>query len=324
MDLSKAFDTIDNISLLSKLNFYRIRGSAQKWIQTYLSIGPQVTEINNIVSDTLEIECGVPQGSILGPLLFFTYIHDITSSIVDSKSIMYVEDCTCLIAAENQEQAIAIANKELTRLATWFQANRLALNTKKIKSIIFSRSNGNQQTDSESCLNILGNNIDIVSRVKLLRVELGNKLIWKYHIANISSKLSTAIAILYKIRHTLSQKWLLNICNAHFLPYLSYGIIIWGSEARTHSHRISILQKRALKLTLRVDPRTSSNLVYAETKAFKIRDLYEIQNLIFMYKHQHGLLPQNFHDLFILRNNVTTRDTCSMDRYYNPHTRLSA
>lgn len=118
MDLPKAYDTLGHISILHKLISYGIRGPVHHWVQTYLSDRPYVSKINNVVSSSSILECGVPQGSILEPLFFLVYVNNITRSVINSQLIIYADDCTCLLAEDIHEKAVITANKELARLAS--------------------------------------------------------------------------------------------------------------------------------------------------------------------------------------------------------------
>lgn len=140
MDLLKAFDSLNHRILLKKLESYGIIGLALGWVHSYLDKRPQSTRIDQIYSCTRYITCGVPQGSILGPLLFLIYINDITNSISSSKLIIYADDCTCLFTAKTHKQAVQSANSELSVMSDWFKANKLSLNLNKIKGIFFSKS----------------------------------------------------------------------------------------------------------------------------------------------------------------------------------------
>lgn len=155
-------------------------------------------------------------------MLFIIYINDITNSILKSVLRRYADDCTCLMAANNRDQAIMIANNELIRIASWFQANKMSLNTSKTKRIIFkqstiAKSTNNRNNSNE--LNIEGDTTDIVTRVKLLGVEFDNKLTWKACTTDISSEMSVAIVVLHKARHILSYKRIVRLYNARFLPF---------------------------------------------------------------------------------------------------------
>ena len=140
LDLSKAFDTLNHAILLRKLEFYGIRGIALKWFCNYLTNRKQFVIYNNESSNTEVISCGVPQGSVLGPLLFLVYINDISNCLHYSKIILFADDATIYISSNNIDSLFYNLNADLADLADWFKANKLALNVNKSNYLLFLSS----------------------------------------------------------------------------------------------------------------------------------------------------------------------------------------
>ena len=133
IDLSKAFDTLSHKILLSKLNRYSIRGVAYNWLKNYLINRKQFVEIDSTRSSLRNITCGVPQGSILGPLLFLIYINDISLSTTNAHILSYADDTTLLITGENINSLYLKGNDVLKELETWLKSNKLVIKCSKIK-----------------------------------------------------------------------------------------------------------------------------------------------------------------------------------------------
>ena len=131
LDLSKAFDTIDHNILLNKLEFYGIRGKALDWCKNYLTDRKQYVHYRNKNSSSERIECGVPQGSVLGPLLFIIYTNDLPDSLNGAKSILFADDTTIYISFNNISNLYRDMNIELDNITDWFRANKLSLNVTK-------------------------------------------------------------------------------------------------------------------------------------------------------------------------------------------------
>ena len=138
LDFAKAFDTVNHQILLDKLNYYGIRGNALKWCQSYLTDRQQCTEIGNTQSNLEYIKCGVPQGSILGPLLFLLYINDIVLSSNIFKFTLFADDTSFFYSHNNVNEATVIMTQELTNISEWLAANKLSLNVGKSKLLVFN------------------------------------------------------------------------------------------------------------------------------------------------------------------------------------------
>ena len=185
VDLQKAFDTIDHKILLSKLSFYGIRGVAFRWIQNYLSDRKQYVCLNNVSSSYKPITCGVPQGSILGPLLFILYINDIVQCSEVLYFILFADDTNIMYADNSINNLTLTVNRELNKLACWFKANKLSLNLKKTVFMMFGSK---KLSATQNCINVVidGCTIEQMHSTKFLGVYIDGKLNWKVHITEVS------------------------------------------------------------------------------------------------------------------------------------------
>ena len=134
IDLKKAFDTVDHNILLSKMDHYGIRNAANLWFKNYLNEREQFVDINGVQSDKKQITCGVPQGSVLGPLLFLIFINDLPNA-TNFLTLLFADDTTFQISGVDTDQLFLLANSELEKASVWFKANKLTLNVKKTKYI---------------------------------------------------------------------------------------------------------------------------------------------------------------------------------------------
>ena len=186
LDLSKAFDTIDHNILLHKLNYYGIENNNLSLFKSYLQNREQYVELQNQYSSQyIPINIGIPQGSILGPLLFIIYINDFHLSTNFLDFILYADD-TCLINSFRQNKS-SIINEELQKVYQWLSANKLSINTIKTKFMIFH----NYQKNISNSIRIIKVNNQIIERVKkfnLLGININKHLQWKYHTDTICKK----------------------------------------------------------------------------------------------------------------------------------------
>ena len=173
IDFRKAFDTVEHSILLDKLYHYGIRGNALQWFNSYLTNRYQYVKYNNTPSDMKKITCGVPQGSILGPLLFLLYINDIASVSNILSSILFADDTTLFCSSKNLQELTAIVNNELGNIMQWLNANKLSLNIDKTNFMLFRPKGKN-----EFCLSIhiCGTNIIEVDSAKFLGIVIDNRL----------------------------------------------------------------------------------------------------------------------------------------------------
>ena len=203
LDLKKAFDTVDHRILLDKLYKYGIRGVALNWFKSYLSNRKQYVCINDCSSEIKSITCGVPQGSILGPLLFILYINDLADVSDKLFTILFADDTTILIEGNNLHSLINSLNNELEKLNIWLKSNKLSLNVSKTHYMVFHRSR--RKIDHMDPL-LDKSKIIQVRYTKFLGVIMDDKLRWTHHISYIKNKISKGMGILLKARKVLKKK----------------------------------------------------------------------------------------------------------------------
>ena len=209
LDLSKAFDTVDHGILLKKLYHYGIRGVELRWFKSYLTDRQQYVYLDNANSRLRNVTCGVPQGSILGPLLFLIYINDLPSCDSLLKTILFADDCTLYFSHNNVYSLANIINTHLDNVSCWLTANKLTINTNKTHYIIFHR----HKKFTYPVPPIILNNIVLneVTHTKFLGVIIQQQLYWHKHINHIRDKIAKQCGILYLTRDCLYTKSLITI-----------------------------------------------------------------------------------------------------------------
>jgi len=290
IDLSKAFDTLNHSILLHKLEYYGIRGLPLKWLESYLLNRQQCVCINNTTSSLKYVTCGVPQGSILGPLMFLIYINDIVKCSPTLDKILFADDTNLFHSDKNIQNLFNTVNSELSSLSNWFKANKMSLNIKKTKYILFT----NKKVDLIGLnldLNIDGIVLDCVDSTKFLGVIVDKKLSWHDHINHISSKISRGLGILGRVRRLLPREILLLLYHTLIYPYLSYCCIAWGRAAKNVLSRLIILQKRAVRIITGAEYRASTGSLFKELNILKLADICLFQTSQFMFNFKNGLLP---------------------------------
>ena len=229
--------------MLSKLEFYDINGLPLKWFETYLKNRSHFVEMNYIKSKTAEINIGVPQYSILGPLLFIIYINDLKNCTVFFNFIIYAYDTTLFHPLSNciVNDDFQIINSEMEQVYHWLCVNRLSLNINKTKFRIFHNKGKNLSSFNPE-IKLKGQFIEQVDN--FLGIIINENLSWNNHINNISIKISNSLDIMYKKKYFLPLNILKTLYSSMILPHLIYGILAWGKAASS----LFMLQKKAVRI----------------------------------------------------------------------------
>ena len=329
IDLKKAFDTVNHKILLDKINYYGFRGIIHEWFQSYLTNRTQTTQIGSHISTKLTAPCGVPQGSVLGPLLFLLYVNDIHHCSNKLNFFLFADDTNLLYADKNLKSLEQTVNTELYNLYDWLTTNKLTLNIKKSNFVIFRPR---QKTinyrpkisifDSETNSNV---NLECKNYIKYLGVFIDENLSWKNHIDSVITKISKTIGIIAKLRHFVPSSVLLNIYTSLITPYLTYGLITWGNASKTYLNKIIVLQKRVLRLIYFADRKEHAIPLFVNAKILPVTFLYYEAVCNLMFDIHDNSAPTNIMRLFTRTSSIHTYATRSStsQHFYVKNSRLN-
>ena len=247
IDLSKAFDTIDHVTLLHKLRNYGIRGNALDLITSYLTGRNQYTHVLGEDSEKLAIQYGVPQGSVLGPLLFLIYINDICNTTTMCNFVLFADDTNIFVVANSKSEVYEKANTVLRLVNNYMICNKLHINRKKCCYMYFSPSISSY-TDDELSLFISNYEISKVSEAKFLGVIIDEKLNWEPHIRNLVTKLRSCTGQICRFKDNIPPELRKDIYHTLFESHLAFAISVWGGLSKNRLQPLFVTQKKCIRI----------------------------------------------------------------------------
>ena len=246
IDFSKAFDVIEHSTLLTKLRHYGVRGIVLEWFKSYLEGRTQFVTIESADSEPRSIQYGVPQGSILGPLLFVIYINDMPNISSIAKFILYADDANIIVTADTLENAYDKLETLTSSLISWVSLNGLCLNLKKTNYMIFTR----KRVINTRKILISGTIIEHKTTARFLGVLLDEKLNWGVHIAAVRTKMSRYIGIMCRIRRHIPVKVMLQMYHSFIQSHVNYCSLVWGFCCKSNIESLFTMQKKGIRTVI--------------------------------------------------------------------------
>ena len=292
LDIKKAFDTVNHSILLSKLQHYGIKNIALRWFESFLTGRKQQTRVGSRISNYTEIFSGVPQGSILGPILFTLFINDLPTACIQSIPYLFADDGALYLDNIDRKNYSNIT-LEIKSIFKWLQANKLALNAEKTNLIIFD---SHSETDDIPIK--IRNDLTIVvhesKSQKYLGLIVDNKLNFYQHIEYVKKKVSKRIGAMYRSKSLLPLRFRKMFANALMLPHFDYLDIIWSKTYKSKLKELDIAYKKIAKIALDVNPRESSISVYKQMGWLPLHLRRQLHLSSYMYRIVNETCPRHF------------------------------
>ncbi|MES9882533.1 MAG: reverse transcriptase family protein [Sedimenticola sp.] len=303
VDFRKAFDLVDHTILLQKLKLYKCTEQTVKWFQSYLEQRSQVVSINGEKSEDMTVQYGVPQGSILGPVLFLLFINDLPLSLAGNVTgtDLYADDTSIYDIQSSKTDLQNNLQEALTKLGKWCKSNGMLLNTDKTKVMLIT-TRQKRTSMPEKDLELKYDDIDLhqISGDRILGIHIDQNLQWNTHFNNVCKKISSYLWLLSKIRSFLSIEHRTLFYKAYIQPHFGYCNVVWGESSNVNISKFTKLQRRACKLILAeqyIDLNTSLQIL----NILNFDECVFFQKAKTMYKITNHLTPQYLCDLFEMR-----------------------
>ena len=303
VDLAKAFDTLDIDILLQKLSRYGVEGSALSWFGSYLTGRKQQVKLPcGTTSDLCDITTGVPQGSVLGPLLFIIYINDLPKCVPLLKVILFADDTSCLYRARDETELFSTLNWQLQKLADFFLANKLSLNVRKTRCMAFlpKKCHFHYQDlvlDNEKITWITPNPTKSETYYKFLGVLLDPELTFREHVGKVSAKLSSAAYAVSSSQRVLPRKVVLSVYRSLFESHILYCCTAWGSARPKLLQPLGALQTKVLKSIFCLPRASHVSPLLFEHKLFRLQELIKKEQVSVINQMRLGRLPPALHSI---------------------------
>ena len=285
LDISKAFDRVWHKGLLAKLEGIGIRGPLLGWFRDYLSNRKQATVIKGEKSDFLTITAGVPQGSVLGPLLFLIFINDVVTDITSTIKL-FADDTSLSFALDNADLRAEILNQDLETITTWAQTWKVNFNKGKTDVLNFTRSH-----DHPHRLTFSNTTLYETTQHKHLGLTLQNNCKWDEHIKQLATKVTTLISCLRSFKYRISRKALKTLYQSFILPHFDYADIIWDNCTDTLANTLEELHLDAIRTITGSVRGTSHQKLYSESGFCSLKERRRRHKLVAFKKITLGLCP---------------------------------
>ena len=312
IDLQKAFDTIDHSILLQKLKTFGFSKDVLLWFESYLSNRSFCISLDNCLSSPTKLECGVPQGSILGPLLFLLYINDMPQALDKCHLFLYADDSCLLFQNKDVQEIEKVLNSEFSDLCDWFVDNKLSIHfgEDKTKSILFA-SKGKAKNAQKLTISYKGIEIKQHSKVKYLGCILDQSLSGESMALHVINKINGKIKFLYRQNNFLNRDLRRMLCNSLIQPHFDYASTVWYPNLKKClQKKLQTTQNKCIRFCLQSNNRSHVGICeFKNINWLPVSDRFNMCISSHAYKFFQKKCPIYMSDIFVpsVQNRTSTR-----------------
>ena len=313
LDIKKCFDSINHSILLKKLSFYGIQGNENLFFQSYLENRKQIVNCKNVLSDEQLVNIGVPQGSVLGPILFMLFVNDISQHIFLGTANLYADDCLIYCNGNDVDDVNNTLQKCIDDVSSWYNMNRLVLNVDKCNTLLVGTKYKMSQLHTNQSLNIVLNDCPVkqTNVADYLGVQIHENLLWDCQIMNVCKKLSRKVGMLSRLRKSTPRELLLKIYMSSIQPTIDYALTVWGSTTKSNLNCLQRIQNYAARVITGefdyINVRGAD--IVEQLKWMNVFQRYHYFCLLLMFKCVHGQAPDYLCNNVIMECEMANRNT---------------
>ena len=327
LDFSAAFDIIDHDLLIKKLKAYGFRITAIELLRSYLSDRQQCVVfthccVTHVLCNLITLECGIPQGSCLGPLLYSIFVNDIPYMLQNEGIVIYADDTTIFASSLSSEQVNKNLQKEIMLASEWVNENKLKLNVSKTKCLMLDSKHA-LRSNFKLSLSLNDTEIEQVREAKLLGVTIDETLSWTSHIGSIVTRMSRGISIIKNSASLLDESSLKIVIQSLVLSHLDYCPTVWSCASQKELSKLQLTQNRAARLALQCSIRKNVLKMHDRLSWLMVKDRLKCSLILFLKSiHSVGkpkclylqLVPTNNRHNHETRHAVNNRFTLPLPR----------
>lgn len=315
LDLQRAFETVDRVKLLEKLERIGVKDVELKWFESYLCDRKQCTKFKNKFSNELNVEIGLPQGTALSVILFLIYIDDITEIKLNGQIVLFADDTVLFVKDSSIEKSIEKVNNDLEKIQEYMNINKLKINKKKTKWMIFSRDEVNVNQSQKVKMGT--DEIERVETIKYLGVIMDEKLNFEEQASVCIKKTASKVNFLYRISKKMPMETKKIVYNTIIKPQFEYCSTIYFTCKKELIEEMQKIQNRALRIILSCEWRTPRNTMLQTVNIMSIMQNIKYNVMVIIYKMINGMLP-----LYLSSNLIHTRQIHSVNTRQNSNNTL--